>query len=591
MFSTEALTLISFGVTLSFLYGTFSMIEPFCYYLPGGIGKLYKLHKGIKTRFSDVIGNDELKSIIADTVSIFQQSYGLSCGESSSSNKYTFLFQGPSGTGKTFTAQAVAGECGLPFIEILARDRTRDVMPTVINTVIKKYAPCIIFIDEAHDLLGFNSDYMIRALDSMTACKSKVIFIFATNKADKIDDSILRHNRIDKIINFSLPVKAERLLHIKKALPSLTDTQLQLVSSKLGQVTQAQLNFLQRELQFMQQRRLLRSLPSGGNSTGSSNSNGVTIRVDTYLSQTSAGSSTIDSTNKTVDVSKADNSNTSSNDNPNAADDNGSNDVVLQDIYSLIERLQLGYHNQSIKSEIDDETKRRIAIHEIGHAIVAFMLKQSVAKPTKVSLNSAGGVAGYNIINYNDCSIVWTKQMMTAIVASYLGGYVAEKHFYHGNTSTLAIVDLRTVVSILDTMADNLMIKRRYRDVSFSGDATEDANSSSSSGGRKKKSRKHGGGSGSTVAAVTTDQRVMRVLGFIPVPGSGLDLMTSSLVGYESVVDQLMKFLSEQIFETYHDDILRLAELLIKDETWETPQQLSVMFSSYRDKLDIISLH
>ena len=39
----------------------FSMIEPFCFYLPGGIGRYYEVHKNIQTKFADIIGSETIK--------------------------------------------------------------------------------------------------------------------------------------------------------------------------------------------------------------------------------------------------------------------------------------------------------------------------------------------------------------------------------------------------------------------------------------------------------------------------------------------------------------------------------------------------
>lgn len=64
------------------------------------------------------------------------------------------LLTGPSGTGKTLVARAVAGEAGVPFFSIAASEfieifagvgasRVRDLFKQA-----KEKAPCIIFIDE-----------------------------------------------------------------------------------------------------------------------------------------------------------------------------------------------------------------------------------------------------------------------------------------------------------------------------------------------------------------------------------------------------------------------------------------------------------
>lgn len=567
----QAIGLIFVGVSLVGCYRVISVTEPFCYYLPGGLGKLYKLHCNIKTRYSDVIGNAEIKKMITETVAVFRQD--------PITTKYSFMFRGPPGTGKTFTAQAIAGECGLPFIEILSRDQTRDIMPTVINTVIKNYAPCIIFIDEAHDLLGFNRDYIIRLLDSMTACKDKVIFIFATNRSQEIDESIMRHKRIDKVINFDKPTKLERLLHVKAAFPMLTEEQVAAVGNKLGPISQAQLDFLKREYRFIQQHRQLStangSIAGAADDTIASTERRRGSDIDDYLKVGSARiniatTNTITpTTTATINIATI-----------------TAEELMMQDIYGLIEKLQMGYHNQDLKTEINADNRRRLAIHELGHAMVAFLLKQSLAKPSKISLNSAGAIAGYNIVNYNDSTVIWTKQQLSAVVATCLAGYVAEKHFYQGDTSTMVAADLTNVAALLDQMSSNLMIRKFRSDYDDADDnGVAGSNSNNRITGRRSSRRKHGRGgviADNSLAANYSDLLCLK-------PTSSV-ASTTCLSAYDSQLKQIEKFLLDEVFKVYHDDIVRLADQLELDNVWEEPCKLASLFAAYTDKLDMLLL-
>ena len=100
---------MSLGIASCLWYFYISTIEPFCFYLPGGLGRHYKICKNISTRFSDIVGCEEIKEEIKNHIKYFQN------------KKLTkgFLFTGPSGTGKTMMAKAIAGESNLPFVEIL----------------------------------------------------------------------------------------------------------------------------------------------------------------------------------------------------------------------------------------------------------------------------------------------------------------------------------------------------------------------------------------------------------------------------------------------------------------------------------------
>jgi ATP-dependent Zn protease len=181
----EALSYMTIGIYLTIVYKILSEIEPFSFYLPGGVRRYYKVHKDITTKFSDVIGSENIKKELRAHLRYFQEEE-LTKG---------FVFQGPTGCGKTFMAKAIAGESEIPFIEIFNNDH----ITTVLNTVIKKYSPCIIFIDECCDVT------FLRELDEM----DKIFLILATN--EEVNPAMCRSGRIDKVIKFQLPTYDDRL--------------------------------------------------------------------------------------------------------------------------------------------------------------------------------------------------------------------------------------------------------------------------------------------------------------------------------------------------------------------------------------------
>lgn len=110
------------------------------------------LDSKVKTTFKDVAGIDEEKKELEEIVDFLKNG-----------DKYIklgaripkgVLLVGPPGTGKTLMAKAVAGEAGVPFFSISGSDfvemfvgvgasRVRDLFEQA-----KKHQPCIIFIDE-----------------------------------------------------------------------------------------------------------------------------------------------------------------------------------------------------------------------------------------------------------------------------------------------------------------------------------------------------------------------------------------------------------------------------------------------------------
>lgn len=131
---------------------------------PMGVGKSNaKVYVQKKTgvTFKDVAGEDEAKESLVEVVDFLHNPA-----------KYTkigaklpkgALLVGPPGTGKTLLAKAVAGEAGVPFFSLTGSDfielyvgvgasRVRDLFSEA-----TKMAPCIIFIDEI-DAIGRSRD-------------------------------------------------------------------------------------------------------------------------------------------------------------------------------------------------------------------------------------------------------------------------------------------------------------------------------------------------------------------------------------------------------------------------------------------------
>ena len=151
------------------------------------------------------------------------------------------ILDGDPGTGKTMLAKAVAHEAGLPFIQKNATEFLRKWVGEgagVIRetfAVARKYAPCIIFIDEidaiAKSRLGEiaklqHTDNLVDAfLSEMDGFahddRAPVFLIAATNYstqsgATDLDEAFLR--RFDKKIHIDLPDLAQRELFLRRAL-------------------------------------------------------------------------------------------------------------------------------------------------------------------------------------------------------------------------------------------------------------------------------------------------------------------------------------------------------------------------------------
>jgi transitional endoplasmic reticulum ATPase len=137
------------------------------------------------------------------------------------------LIYGPSGTGKTLLAKAVATESEANFIsvrgpELLSKwvgESERGVREVFRRA--RQAAPCIIFFDEVDAVApvrGLGGDSMVTErvvsqllteLDGVQTLAG-VVVLAATNRIDMVDPALLRAGRFDKLLYIPLPDKAAR---------------------------------------------------------------------------------------------------------------------------------------------------------------------------------------------------------------------------------------------------------------------------------------------------------------------------------------------------------------------------------------------
>ncbi|MCL2627463.1 MAG: ATP-dependent zinc metalloprotease FtsH [Oscillospiraceae bacterium] len=175
-----------------------------------------------KVTFADVAGAEEEKEELSEIVDFLKgpQKY-ITIGARIPKG---VLLVGPPGTGKTLIAKAVAGEAGVQFLSISGSDfvelyvgvgasRVRDLFDQA-----KKAAPSIIFIDEIDAVgrqrgagLGGGHDEREQTLNQLLvemdgfATNEGVIIIAATNRADILDNALLRPGRFDRQVYIGMP--------------------------------------------------------------------------------------------------------------------------------------------------------------------------------------------------------------------------------------------------------------------------------------------------------------------------------------------------------------------------------------------------
>ena len=153
------------------------------------------------------------------------------------------LLHGPSGTGKTLLAKAVATESEANFVsvrgpELLSKwvgESERGIREIFRRA--RQAAPCVIFFDEIDSIAPIRGvggetavtervvSQLLTELDGMENMHG-VVVLAATNRSDMVDPALLRPGRFDKIILVPLPDKESRLSILKintKLIPAVTD--------------------------------------------------------------------------------------------------------------------------------------------------------------------------------------------------------------------------------------------------------------------------------------------------------------------------------------------------------------------------------
>ena len=175
-----------------------------------------------KVTFKDVAGVEEAKAELKEIIDFLKDP-----------KKFTrlggripkgVLLIGPPGTGKTLLVRAIAGEAGVPFFSISGSDfvemfvgvgasRVRDLFEQG-----KKFAPCIVFIDEidavgrqrgaglggGHDEREQTLNQLLVEMDGFDSTEG-VILVAATNRPDVLDPALLRPGRFDRRVVVNKP--------------------------------------------------------------------------------------------------------------------------------------------------------------------------------------------------------------------------------------------------------------------------------------------------------------------------------------------------------------------------------------------------
>ncbi len=340
-----------------------------------------------KVTFADVAGVDEAKKELEEVVDFLKNP-----------NKYKALgartpkgviLVGPSGTGKTMLAKAMAGEAktafysiaGSEFMEMLVgigAARVRDLFAQA-----KKNAPSIIFIDEidaigrmrsvglmgGHDEREQTLNQILVEMDGFEP-NTTVLIVAATNRGDLLDPALLRPGRFDRRVVLDLPDMAGRkdILAIHaKGKPFTVPMDWDKVSKRTVGFSGADLENMLNEAAIFAARH-----------------------------------------NKTV--------------------------IDYGDIEEAATKVKLGPEKKRLQSDLD---RKMTAYHEAGHAVVSYF-SPNLDIVHRISIVSRGMALGYTMAPPETDRLHETKSRLIEEIAMTMGGRAAEQLIFHEMTSGAA---------------------------------------------------------------------------------------------------------------------------------------------------------
>jgi cell division protease FtsH len=374
----------------------------------GGLGGLMSVGKSgarvyaetdIKVTFADVAGVDEAKFELQEVVAFLKAPD--SFGRLGARAPKGVLLVGPPGTGKTLLARAVAGEAGVAFFSISGSEfvemfvgvgaaRVRDLFDQA-----RKAAPCIIFIDELDALGRSRSGALVGGMDE---------------KEQTLNQLLAELDGFDPSVGVILLAATNRPEILDPALLRAGRFDRQVLVDRPDRIGRLQ-------ILDVHVRKVV--LAAG-------------VDLDQVAGMTT-GFTGADLANLVNEAAIT-------------ATRRRADSINLDDFTAAIERIVAGLEKKS--RVLSKAERRRVAFHEMGHALVAASLP-GVDPVQKVSIIPRGvGALGYTMQRPTEDRFLLARSELLNRIAVLLGGRAAESMIFDGDVSTGAADDLQRATEI-----------------------------------------------------------------------------------------------------------------------------------------------
>lgn len=380
----------------------------------GGVGKSKAkayVQKETGITFKDVAGQDEAKESLQEVVDFLHNP-----------GKYTTigaklpkgaLLVGPPGTGKTLLAKAVAGEAHVPFFSLSGSDfvemfvgvgasRVRDLFEEA-----KKNAPCIIFIDEV-DAIGKSRDARYGGNDEREQTLNQLLA-----EMDGFDTSkgllILAATNRPEVLDPALlrPGRFDRRVIVDR--PDL----------------KGRVNILKVHAKNVA---LDESVDLGGIALATSGA---------------VGSDLANMINEAAIL----------------AVKNGRQAVSQKDLLEAVEVVLVGKEKKD--RILSQEERKIVSYHEVGHALVSALQKDSEPVQKITIVPRTMGALGYVMHVPEEEKFLNTKKELEAMLVGYLGGRAAEEIVFDSVT-TGASNDIEQATKVARAMITQYGMSKKF---------------------------------------------------------------------------------------------------------------------------------